>query len=79
MTDNDHYEKCFFCNLSFKFGNHKYYGEYLPNYQLYICGSCLRGNWDGLNPRLEDKFEEHLKAKNLPIPERNDKGWYPLS
>jgi hypothetical protein len=80
MTDNnEHKEVCFFCNQYFNFSNHKYYGKYLSNYQLNVCDSCLKGNWDGLNPDLEDKFEKHLKTKNLPIPKRNTKGWYPLS
>lgn len=80
MTDNnEHKVVCFFCGQSFHFGNHKYYGKYLPNYQLNVCDSCQRGNWDGLNPGLENKFEKHLISKNLPIPKRNANGWYQLS
>lgn len=71
--------QCFFCRKHFNFGVHKYYGRYIKEYKMNVCDSCMRGNWDGLNPGLESKFEEHLRANNIPFPERNSKGWYPLS
>lgn len=78
MDETEIKERCFFCNRLFHFGNHKYYGEYVAKYKLSICSSCKSSNHDGLNPSYNKKFEDHLKTNNIPIPERNAKGWYPV-
>jgi hypothetical protein len=70
--------KCDLCSMSFQFGPHKYDGKHLAHYNMSVCNSCLRGNWDGIGPMLEPRFIKHLKDNNIPLPERNNKGWYQL-
>lgn len=72
-------ERCFFCDRLFHYGGtHKYYGEVVPRFKLSICEICQQANHDGLHHKYDDKFEKHLKANNLPIPEKNAKGYYPV-
>ncbi len=35
-------------------------------------------HWDGIGPSHENKFVSLLEQKNIPLPQRNEKGWYPL-
>jgi len=39
--------------------------------------TCWEANWDGWAPHLEAKVTARLKAKGLPLPARNAKGWLP--
>ncbi len=68
---------CFTCGTSFQFGAHTYDGKVIPRYQISVCSACYSGNWDGWNPRLDEKLIAHLTSQGLPIPERNEKGWLP--
>lgn len=70
--------KCDLCSRSFQFGHHKYDGKYLKKYEMSVCQGCLNSNWDGVGPSLEKQFTDHLYSKNIPLPEKNAKGWYPL-
>lgn len=70
--------KCDLCYRSFQFGPHRYDGEYLSQYKMAVCDWCLRGHCDGVGPSHEDQFKKHLDANNIPLPERNAKGWFPL-
>jgi hypothetical protein len=70
--------KCDLCNMSFQFGHHRYDGKHLASYNMSVCNSCLRGNWDGVGPAREEAFIKHLQTNNITLPARNDKGWYPL-
>lgn len=72
--------RCFFpfCgNQSFQMGHGLYDGKYIRRYDISVCMSCWRGNWDGWAPHYEKLLIAHLKEKGLPIPERNEKGWLP--
>jgi hypothetical protein len=70
-------QTCGLCGASFQFGPHVYDGKYITRYQLAVCHGCWRSNHDGWSPSLEAKFIAHLKAKGVPLPERNAKGWFP--
>jgi hypothetical protein len=70
-------ETCFFCNKDFQHGNHIYDGEFIRSYDVIACKKCWDGNWDGWVGRNAERLIEHLKSKNIPVPERNEKGWIP--
>ena len=71
--------KCFLCESYFRFGPHDYDGKHLRKYLIDVCNFCLRSSKkDGINPRHEEKFLKHLEEKNLPVPERNENGLFPL-
>jgi hypothetical protein len=69
--------KCEMCGSEFRYGPRRYEGKFIPRNQLMVCRTCWDGNWGGWNPRFEAKLIAHLQAKGLPVPERNDKGWFP--
>ena len=66
---------CFACGTEFQMGPHSVYeGEFVPRYDITVCDSCYKGNWDGWHPELEEHLLARLKEKGLPIPERNKQG-----
>lgn len=78
MEELDHKAQCFFCNQPFNYGIHKYHGEWVPEFKLLICHSCQRANHDGLRHDWEAKFEKHLEYNNIPRPNKNIEGYYPV-
>lgn len=68
---------CGLCGRAFQYGPHRYEGKHIPRYQLTVCEPCWQGNWDGWAPHLEAQIIEHLQARGLPIPPRNENGWLP--
>jgi len=70
-------KQCDFCGDSFQYGLQRYDGQYLPHYEMFLCEGCYKGNWDGFAPGLEAKFIAHLASKDIALPERNQKGWFP--
>jgi len=71
------YSVCGLCGQRFPFGPHRYDGKFLKHYKLMVCQSCYDGSWNGISPANEEGFEAHLKEQGIPLPERNEKGWYP--
>ncbi len=69
--------RCAVCGREYQWEPHRYDGEYIPRYQLNACSPCYMGNWDGWNPHFESKLVKHLESKGLPLPERNERGWFP--
>ena len=69
--------QCDLCGSEYQFGPHKYDGKYIRRYELNVCKSCYDGNWEGWGPHCEERLIAHLKQKNIPIPEKNAKGWLP--
>lgn len=70
--------KCDVCGRPYQHGPGRYEGHRLELYGgVFCCDSCWQGNWDGWTPQNEHVLLEHLKQKNLPVPERNAKGWLP--
>jgi hypothetical protein len=65
--------KCDLCDSSFPFGHGRYDRKVLPHYQMTLCMSCYEGNWDGISPYREKRFEEHLKSRGIPLSSRNAK------
>lgn len=72
-----HMETCQLCGTAFQFGPDLYAGKQIARYALTVCKGCYRSNWDGWAPALEPAFVQHLEAKGIPLPDRNEKGWYP--
>jgi hypothetical protein len=70
-------ETCAMCGSSFQFGPHIYDGKFIAAYQISVCRSCFESNWDGWAPHYEARLEAHLKAKGIPLPNRNAEGFYP--
>ena len=69
---------CPICGNSFQNGPQRYEDHRLHLYgDLYCCNTCWELNWDGWGPAREETVLRHLKEHNLPIPERNEKGWLP--
>jgi len=78
MEDVKRYDKCDLCKTLYPQKPHIYEVKRLSRYEMNVCNKCCRANWDGVAPTLEQNFVEHLKSKNIPLPARNSKGWYPL-
>ncbi len=68
---------CDLCGSCIQMGAGRYEGKTLPHYQLTLCKPCFGGNWDGFAPHYEPQFEKLLAERNIPLPKRNSKGWYP--
>jgi hypothetical protein len=77
MAEFKHMYLCQMCGAEYHMGAHRYDGKHIPRYNLDVCKSCYESNWDGWAPHYESKLVEHLRKQNLPLPERNEKGWYP--
>ena len=72
-----HMETCRMCGASFEHGPHVYQGREIKRYKLLVCESCHKSNAEGWKPALEGKLLDHLRANNLPVPQRNAKGLIP--
>ncbi|HAT2126372.1 TPA: hypothetical protein I8023_000838 [Legionella pneumophila] len=72
-----HFEKCFFCDLIFKYGRSHYLGKFIPAYQITVCERCYNANKDGWDKEHQKKLIPYLKSKDLIIPEINKEGLIP--
>jgi hypothetical protein len=80
MPDKMFMKKCPLCKMPYQFGPEVYEGHKLIRYgDLFVCDTCWRGagRQSGWNPTYEKVLLEYLKAKGLPIPKRNAKGFLP--
>lgn len=78
MTKDRFMFSCDVYGRAYQHGPHRYEGHRLALYgNAFCCDSCWTGNWDGWGPREELKLLGILKEKNLPTPQRNEKGWLP--
>jgi len=68
---------CFFCGGRFQFGPSLCDGKHIKRYKISVCSACWSSNWDGWSPRVEERLLAHLVTEELPVPERNEKGWLP--
>jgi hypothetical protein len=68
---------CQMCGSKYQMGPQIYEGKHIVAYDLDVCQSCYDGNWDGWAPHYEGKLLAHLREKSMPVPERNEKGWFP--
>lgn len=67
--------KCPCCGASFQHGTHRYEGKYIPRYEVLVCRNCYESNREGW---ANDKWLlEHLKSRNIPIPNTNTNGVLP--
>ena len=65
--------KCDMCDRLFQFGPGRYKGKYIERYEMILCNSCFKSNWDGFPPGLEAQFIAHMKSKDIALPERNNR------
>ena len=77
MSDEKFIKQCEICGNNYQHGPHRYEGHLCELYDLWVCDACWEGNWDGWNPRLEPILLAHLRKKDLPIPNRNEKELFP--
>ena len=68
---------CELCGRRVQHSHHKYEGQTIARYQLFVCRSCYDANADGWGSVHEDRLLDHLLNKRLPIPARNGKGRLP--
>lgn len=68
---------CDLCGKHVRHSHHHYEGRVIPRYQLFVCKTCYEGNWDGWGPAHEPVLIDHLAKKGLPMPARNEKGYFP--
>jgi len=69
---------CELCGSEYQHGPEVYEGHKLELYgDIFCCDICWQGNWDGWGPDPEKLLLKILKEKELPVPERNAKGWLP--
>ena len=71
-------EKCFFCENEYQMSAGKYEGKPIKKYGINVCQICFGSNWDGWTGSNESKLIDFLNKNNIPIPERNEKGWLPV-
>lgn len=69
--------KCELCGSPYQAGQGVWTGQTIARYKLSVCNSCYNANWDGWAPVWEEKFIAHLRAHGIPLPSRNEKGWFP--
>lgn len=77
MTQKVSVELCFICERRLRTGRGVYDGRYIKLYDFSVCNACYDSNWDGWAPYYDKALITHLKEKHLPIPKRNEKGWFP--
>ncbi len=77
MSEEKFMFDCELCGRPYQMGPHRYDGKRIPRYDISVCGSCYKTNWDGWGPKAESPILAHLERKGLPIPPRNEKGWLP--
>ena len=78
MTDAGVSHICFTCETGFVYDPDKV-NTHIPRYEITVCQSCWRSNWDGWRPDYSDKIETHMKAKGLDPVTRNAKDLLPRS
>ena len=79
LSSYKHMEVCPVCGEQYQYGPHKYEGHRLEAYDMRVCDWCEAGNHDGWAPHNEGTILEHLKARNLPEPERLKNGMLPFN
>lgn len=72
------YCSCDVCENLFIFGPQIYEGKKNQTYNIFVCDKCNKNNMDGWAKHLEENVTKNLKAKGLPLPQRNDKDLLPL-
>ena len=78
MAQDKFMVNCNVCGRQYQDGPHRYEGHGLKRYgNIFCCNTCWETNWDGWAPHREPVLLAHLKAKGLPVPERNAKGFLP--
>jgi hypothetical protein len=69
--------KCDLCQRAYEYGPPDYRGQRFPHYDLFLCDGCCAQNSEGILRNHERRFIEHLKARNIALPERNEQRLFP--
>ncbi len=68
---------CPLCKSQYQHGPHRYGGHKIQLYDIMVCDTCWRFNWDGWNSKYEPTLLKCLEDKKLPIPTRLLNGLLP--
>lgn len=53
---------CFFCSKEFLFGPDEYEGQFIAQWDLFLCDTCVADSTDGVSARYQDRLQHHLDA-----------------
>ena len=70
--------RCDLCGSLHQMGPDRYDGQLLPQYQMQVCRTCLHSHNNGISRASEPRLIAHLQKHGISLPERNQKGLYPL-
>jgi hypothetical protein len=65
---------CILCSQYFLFGNHRFAGRYVPEWNAYVCDRCIAANQDGVMTETHPQLVKHLKELRVSV-QLNAKGW----
>jgi hypothetical protein len=71
------FDDCFLCLRAFRVGPHLYEGRRVAAWNIMLCDSCRRSNWDGIVLDSHPRLAEHLAREGVAV-SRNAKGWLPI-
>lgn len=66
--------ECFLCRSQFQFGPHAYRGKPINAWDMVVCDTCYKANWDGIVPLTYPHLIARLKSRGIGI-SLNRKGW----
>jgi hypothetical protein len=65
---------CFLCKGKFAFGPHVYRGDKVHEWDIWVCHTCRRGNYDGIVPLRYPHLVAHLKERGIET-RLTSEGW----
>ena len=74
MKDEAPMAECFLCKRAFQFGEHIYAGKRIPAWDIMVCDSCYKGNWDGIVPGTRPHLVPYLQSRGIKVT-YNASGW----
>ena len=75
MSTPDVIKKCFLCNTSFPFSNHRYEGKHSNG--VMVCMPCWNAAHDGFAPHHAEKIRNYLKQQGKSVPSVDEEGRLP--
>jgi hypothetical protein len=70
-------QPCFLCSRSFQYGPHRYEGRAINSWDIVICDTCDKSNWDGLVTEQHPRLMKHLAERGVTV-KMNPRGWLSL-
>lgn len=66
--------QCFLCEEDFPYSRGRFDGHGFPAWDIRVCGSCYRLNWDGIARHMHPRLMAHLKGRGVTL-ELNAQGY----